>query len=256
MRRPTCGTAVALLAASLTLSPHSCVAATYPQWCISLRSTCAWWLALAASGSEVSSISDSASGSISGGPHRKPCDGRAVFVSHMNPEYAGRASPHLWRAVGSVLKSSLTLRFASVIRGWRCMNSLGAEFCELTREVSVKRLVRLSCTTLGIPLVRLSCTTLLWVVLEKLVSAVSAPARLPSRSPVTACGVGDLLTSEELFTNRFTNSCNKFYEQAPKARRKTVATLDKFQDKLDICHRQKSHLRIPHYSISASIPRQ
>jgi hypothetical protein len=48
------------------------------------------------------------------------------------------------------------------------------------------------------------------------------------------CGI---LTSEELFTNRFTNSCNKFYEQAPKARRKTVATLDK----LDICHRQKSH---------------
>jgi hypothetical protein len=196
MRRPTCGTAVALLAASLTLSPHSCVAATYPQWCISLRSTCAWWLALAASGSEVSSISDSASGSISGGPHRKPCDGRAVFVSHMNPEYAGRASPHLWRAVGSVLKSSLTLRFASVIRGWRCMN--------WALLLTVKQ-----------DTVKTS---------KKLVS--TAPTRLPSRSPV-----GDLLTSEELFTN----SCNKFYEQAPKARRKTVATLDK----LDICHRQK-----------------
>ena len=60
------------------------------------------------------------------------------------------------------------------------------------------------------------------------VSGLRAATRLPSRSPV-----GDLLTSEELFTN----SCNKFYEQAPKARRKMVATLDK----LDICHRQKSH---------------
>jgi hypothetical protein len=50
--------------------------------------------------------------------------------------------------------------------------------------------------------------------------------------------VGDLLTSEELFTNRFTNSCNKFYEQAPKARRKTVATLDKLDTFVD---RQKLH---------------
>ena len=50
--------------------------------------------------------------------------------------------------------------------------------------------------------------------------------------------MGDLLTSEELFTNRFTNSCNKFYEQAPKARRKTVATLDKLDTFVD---RQKLH---------------
>lgn len=114
MRRPSCGTAVARPEASLTLSPHSCVVATSPQWCISSRSTCAWWSVIPASCSDVSSISDSASGSISGGPHRKTCNG----VSHMNPECAGGAS-HLWRvtAVGSVLKAALALRFTSVIRG-------------------------------------------------------------------------------------------------------------------------------------------
>ena len=124
MRRPTCGTAVARPEASLTLSPHSCVVATSPQWCISSRSTCAWWSVIPASCSDVSSISDSASGSISGGPHRKTCNG----VSHMNPECAGGAS-HLWRvtAVGSVLKAALALRFTSaVIRG----SSIGLRFDE------------------------------------------------------------------------------------------------------------------------------